>query len=282
MHDIDRTLQEFEMGNQQEYVGESSFANEAYEFGQELMPELGMEANYEWESLQEYGGLNQEDELLQELLSLQSEDELNHFIGGLLSKAAGAASSLVRSPVGQGVGRFLVNLGQKTLPQLGRNLGGKAGGAVGGRLGTALGQRVGGSVGGKVGNWAGNALGTKAGGALGGWAGQKAGNWLSGAAKNVFNLELGGLSQEQAEYELNRAYNRFAYNTARRANMYQRRYPRIPARQIIRRSIYDTAQTYAPGLVYRNNDSNDGADFSEVPTGGRWERRNNTIVIYLD
>lgn len=282
MHDIDRTLQEFEVGNQQEYVGESNFAQETYEFGQEFMPELGMEADQEWETMHEYGELNQEEELLQELLSLQNEEELNHFIGGLLSRAAGAAKSLVRSPVGQGVGKFLVNFGQKTLPQLGQNLGGKAGGALLGRAGTALGQRIGGGVGGKVGGWAGKTIGNKAGGALGNWAGQKAGGWLADTARNIFNLELSGMSQEQAEYELTRAYNRFAYNAARRAGHYQRRYPRLPARQIVRRSIYDAARTYAPGLVYRNDNNYNGTDFTEVPTNGRWERRSNTIVIYLD
>lgn len=273
MHDIDRTLQEFELGNQQEYLGENTFSNEAYEFGNEFMPELNMEADREWESMNEYGPSNQEEELLQELLTIQNEAELNHFIGNLLGKAAAGAGSLLRSPVGQGVGRFLVNLGQKTLPQLGRNIGGKFGGKVGG----AIGQKVGSGLGGKIGNWS----GAKAGSAVGSWAAQNACDWLADAARNIFDLEISGMSQEQAEYEVSRAFSRFALNTARRAGNYQRRYPRLPARQIVRRSIYDAARIYAPGLIDRNSDTNND-NYGSLPAGGRWERRNNTIVIYLD
>jgi hypothetical protein len=96
MHDIDRT--------QMEYSPEvSNFEGESYEFGEQ-----------EWsgESYGETVGETygetvlteaEEAELAGELLEVSNEAELDRFLGKLLSRAARAVGSAIRSPVGQAV-----------------------------------------------------------------------------------------------------------------------------------------------------------------------------------
>ena len=271
MHNIDRTLQEFESGTalNGEFEGyeTSGEYGQEMEYGQEL--EYGQEMEYSQEFGQEFSGETYElageqervmAELAQELLEINSEQELNQFLGNLVSQAAGAASKLLTSPAGQSVGRYLVDFGKQTLPQLGAKYGGQAGAALGGKLGP---------LGAKAGSWA----GTKA----GQWAGGQAGSWVADNAKRVFGLELEMLSPESQELEINRAFVRFASDVARRADRTLRRYPRMGVGMLGRQVLGASAPLYAPGLL----------DGGLQPSGrscrassGTWERRDGAIVLY--
>jgi type IV secretory pathway TrbL component len=116
-------------------------------------------------------------ELAASLLEVTGEAELEQFLGRLISKAAGAAGSALRAPVGRALSGILKNAARAALP----------------RAGTLLGTMIGGS----------------AGGALGGK--------LATAAGPLFGLELEGLSPEDQEFEVARRFVRFAGEAAKHA-----------------------------------------------------------------
>ena len=94
MHDIDRTQLEANM-EYQEFQGEfqgEQFEGEQFEFPGEL---------------QEVFSEGEQMELAAELLEVSNEQELNHFLGNLIRKAAGAIGSAVNSPLGQQLGGIL-------------------------------------------------------------------------------------------------------------------------------------------------------------------------------
>ena len=158
MHDIDRT--------QLEYTPETgSFETEQFEFG---------ETEWSGESV-----LSESDELelASELLSVSNEAELDQFLGGLISKAAGAIGKVVRSPIGQAVGGILKSAAKKALPL--------AGGAIGGYFGGPLGAKI--------------------------------GSGLASAAGSALGLEAEALSQEDREFEGAKQFVRFAANTVQKA-----------------------------------------------------------------
>ena len=294
MHNIDRTLQEFESGAATNGEYENSFETSG-EYGQEMGQEYGNELSGEYgqemsgEFGQEFGQelsgesfeMNNEEEqflgsLLGGLFEVSNEQELNMFLGDLMRKATGAASALVTSPAGQSVGRYLVDLGKNTLPQLGGRYGGQAGANLGGRAGAALGGRLG-PLGARAGQWAGGQAGNYLGSAAGNWAGTQAGNLLANTAQRVFGLELESLSPESQEMEIGRAYVRFATDVARRANRSLRRYPNISPGALGRQVLGASAPSFAPGLL-------DGALQLSGPSRrarqGTWERRNGVVVLY--
>ena len=302
MHNIDRTLQEFESGAAtngefESYETSGEYGHEmGQEYGQEMGQEYGQEMSGEYghEMGQEFGQefgqemsgesfeMNNEEEqflgsLVSGLFEVNNEQELNMFLGDLMRKATGAASALVTSPAGQSVGRYLVDLGKKTLPQLGAQYGGQAGANLGGRAGAALGGRLG-PLGARAGQWAGGQAGNYLGSAAGGWAGTQAGNLLANTAQRVFGLELESLSPESQEMEISRAYVRFATDVARRANRALRRYPNISPGALGRQVLGASAPYLAPGLL-------DGALQLSGPvrrraSSGTWERRNGVVVLY--
>lgn len=177
MHDIDRTVREFEHYEQEtgpvvsydtEFGGDSS--NEFnYEFGDN-------EYNYEGETA--YGGVLQEMqtyeceqavfdeveemELASQLLEVQSDAELDEFLGKLVKRAASAAGKFIKSPVGKQLVGALKGVAKKALP------------IAGAALGNMIVPGVGGAIGGK----------------------------LASAAGSMFGLELEGLSQEDREFEV--------------------------------------------------------------------------------
>jgi hypothetical protein len=73
------------------------------------------------------------------------------------------------------------------------------------------------------------------------------GGKLAGLASNLFELELEGLSNEDKEFEVARAYVRFAGNAANMAarNPQWRNRPR----QVASRATTLAARNYAPGLL---------------------------------
>ena len=126
-----------------------------------------------------------------------------------------------------------------------------------------------------------------AGGALGSFipipgVGTAVGSAVGKAASNLFELELEGLSAEDREFEIARAYVRFAGNAARRsANMRSGN-----STKNARLSVINAARRYAPGLVMRRRaGSRSVADYSDngydsTPSeGGNWYRQGNRIII---
>ncbi len=117
MHDIDRTMMEYE-------------------------PEMEFESDYEYDEF-EYadmeGVLGEAEEmaLAAELLGVMDEAELDQFFGKLFGKIKRAAGKAIRSPVGQALRGILKSAAQKALPALGTVIGGPVGGALGSQLASA-------------------------------------------------------------------------------------------------------------------------------------------------
>lgn len=283
MHNIDRTLQELELGIAGNGEYENAYEN-TYEFGanNELGQAFGQafspEANFEAGNFELAQQENLELEMAYQLMEVSNEMELNQFIGNLMGKALGAArsaaTSFINSPTGKGVGQYLVNFGKQTLPQLATQYGAQAGGALGGRAGAAVGGRIGGSIGSRAGGWAGSKAGNWAGSRVGNWVGSKAGNLIASTAGRVFNLELETMSPENQELEIARSFVRFANDVTRRASQAVRRNPNIGLADLGRQVISSSAGQYAPGLL-------DGAGGRRTGAAqGNWVKRGNTIVLY--
>ncbi|HXH01989.1 MAG TPA: hypothetical protein VNN09_01590 [Candidatus Competibacteraceae bacterium] len=127
MHDIDRTLTEFEPeaeeyeADQFEYYGEPE-TDGVFDEAEEM-------------------------ELAAGLLEVTDEAELDQFLGDLIKKAGRAAGQFVRSSTGQALGGILKGAASKALP------------IVGGALGTAIGGPAGAAIGGKLASTAGRLFG---------------------------------------------------------------------------------------------------------------------------
>lgn len=207
-----------EMESEDEFLNElngmSGEAEYEGEFQNEYQNEYQGEYQGEYQSEAEYGNQelaqeNLEMELATELLSVTNEAELEQFIGKLVRRAAGAVKSFANSAAGKAIGGVLKSAAKKALPILGK------------AAGTFIGGPAGAVVGGKL-------------GAL---------------ASNLFELELEGLSNEDKEFELSRAYVRFANNAVRQAvrNPMIRSNPRIA----VRSAVVSSARRWAPGLLRR-------------------------------
>lgn len=272
MHNTDRTTGEMGYEFEQEYSQEFNQENfELNELGQELENAFEMSNEYSGELAQEYQGEYSgelsgevfheamEMELASELLNVSNEQEMDQFLGKLVRKAAGAVSRFAQSSAGKAVGGFLKSAAKKALPWAGRALGGM----VGGPLGSA--------IGGKLGSY----------------------------ASTLFELELEGLSNEDKEFEIARAYVRFAGDAVRRAA----RNPayRYNPRQAVRSAVVGSARRYAPGFLRRRPRKryypaarpaaayNTPADMNNygnstgaaAPESGSWYREGNQIILNL-
>ncbi|MCE3281750.1 MAG: hypothetical protein K0Q66_487 [Chitinophagaceae bacterium] len=208
----------------------------------EFDQELYGESDMQGEITHNEGTFNEvtEMELASELLTIQSEAELDQFLGKLFKKAVGAASKFAKSSAGKALGGVLKGIAKKALP------------FAGGALGTMI------PIPG-VGTAVGTMLGT--------------------AASNLFELELEGLSPEDREFEVAKAYVRLAGNAARRTSKNQHMQPSTAARQAVLRS----ARRFAPGLLARNNNVQNNFYGDENANGteetGTWFREGNRIVI---
>jgi uncharacterized protein (DUF697 family) len=116
-------------------------------------------------------------ELAAEMLSVTQEAELNHFLGGLIKKAAGAVGKLVSSPMGQQLGGMLKGAAKKALPMAGRAIGDWVAPGAGGSIGERLGQQAG----------------------------------------SMFGLETEGLSHEDREFEVAKQFVRLAADATKNA-----------------------------------------------------------------
>ena len=207
--------QEFEQAIGQELeTGESSL--ETFEFNPEFLGETSGEAQGESFEMNEMSGeLNetQEMEMAHELLEVSNEEELNMFLGSLIKKAGRGLSNFAKSSVGRAIGGALKAVAKKVIPI------------------------------------AGGALGTFVGGPLGGMVGSK----LGSMASNLFELELEGLSPEDREFEVARAYVRFANSAVQRGAAIQRQNPGASAPAVTRQVLASAARQHAPGLLRPRN-----------------------------
>ncbi len=273
MHNIGRTVHEMHEANEFEQEFEQEFENEfeqeSYETGefgsilsnifgetqgeQEFEHEHEFEQEFEQEYEQEQESpFNEtaEMELASELLEVQNEQELEQFLGKLVRGATRAVGNFARSKAGRALGGALKGVARVALPVAGK--------ALGGMFGGPLGSMVGGK--------------------------------LAGLAGKAFGLELEGLSAEDREFEVSRAFVRFAGNAARRASR-NNNWQRQP-RQTVRNALVKAARNHAPGLLTPMNavaggngyqdDDMDGGGGGPITSrrSGRWTKRGNTIVLY--
>lgn len=219
MHNIDRTVGEasYEYNEMNElnpesyeYTGETSNEDEFLNELNEASNEMNEMNEYTGEISGETNELSNEQmemEMATELLEVSNEAEMEQFLGSLIKRAAGAVKSFANSSAGRAIGGFLKSAAKKALPIVGRAAGAFFGGPVGSTIGGQLGSM----------------------------------------ASNLFELELEGLSNEDKEFELSRAYVRFANAAVRQAarNTGFRSNPNIVAKN----AIVSAAKRFAPGLL---------------------------------
>jgi len=220
MHNIGRTVNEAEShefeGHEfegHEFEGENEFEFEGEFEGEsedEFLNELHGESEYhEFEGEAEHESEAMETELATELLEVSNEAELEQFLGGLIKKAAGAVKNFAKSSAGKAVGGFLKSAAKKALP------------IAGSALGNMIVPGLGGAIGGKLGS----------------------------LASSMFELELEGLSNEDKEFEMARAYVRFANDAVRKAARNPNH--RFQPRRVARAATISAARRFAPGLLKR-------------------------------
>jgi hypothetical protein len=240
MHDVDRTVREFEaegefggqevsmdeaetqqgflgsilgslMGQgeqEQGFTQEQGWAGEGEIFGESQEGFLG-------EAYEAEGFLGeaervfdevQEMELAAELLEVNNDQELEYFLGKLIKTAGRAIGGIARSPIGQALGPVLKKVAKTALPM------------AGAALGNMVLPGVGGAIGGK----------------------------LASAAGNLFGLELEGLSQQDREFEVARRFVRLAGAATQRAIKAP---PSVPVQRVVRSALITAARKHAPGLL---------------------------------
>ena len=226
MHDVDRTLREFEGtemefealeaetheneqflgsvlgsvlgGEVGEYESHEQFLGEAeYESHEQFLGEIGAEAVFDEVHEMELAG---------ELLEVSNEAELEYFLGKLIKGAGKAIGGFVKSPIGKALGGALKSVAKKALP------------IAGSALGNLVLPGVGGAIGGK----------------------------LASAAGNLFGLELEGLSPQDREFEVARRFVRFAGAAAGKA---ARTPPSIAPMKAAKVAVVSAARRHAPGLL---------------------------------
>ena len=121
MHDIDRTLTEFEP-EMEEYFETDQSEFEEYEYGDS-------EGVFDEAT---------EMDMASELLAVSDEAELDQFLGGLIKKAGRAIGKFVKTPTGQALKGILKGAAKKYLPTVAGALGTAFGGPVGAALGSQL------------------------------------------------------------------------------------------------------------------------------------------------
>ena len=143
MHDIDRTLMEYE----------SDYEDYEDEFEDEFESDYDSEYEYEDEFEDEYfdseGVFSEEEEmqLAAELLAVSDDEELEQFLGKLIKRVGRKVKKFAKSSTGRALGRILKGAAKKALPIAGRAIGtafgGPAGGAIGGKLASTAGRLFG-------------------------------------------------------------------------------------------------------------------------------------------
>jgi uncharacterized protein (DUF697 family) len=169
-------------------------------------------------------------ELTAELLEISSEEELEEFLGKMFKGIAKGVGGIFRSPVFKAIGGVLKGVAKKALP------------VVGGALGSFVAPGVG------------TALGSK----------------LGSLASGLFEMELEGMSQEQAQFEVARRFVRLAATSAAQAAQAP---PGAPPAKVARVAITQAARQHAPGLLRGMSAGASGAAMRRPPSGHGGRRR---------
>lgn len=201
------------------------------------MDEWEMESLEASELEMESGVLSEaeEMELAAELLGVQSEEEMEQFLGNLFRKVAGGIGSVMRNPAIRALGGMLKPLAGKLLPM------------AGAALGNMVVPGLGGAVGGKLASMAGSALG----------------------------LELEGLSNEEAEFEVARKIVRLSSVAARRTMDAPKS---LSPEQAARKGFTCAIRIVVPTLPRYWKRM--GATVVSGRDAGRWTRRGRNIVLH--
>lgn len=207
MHDIGRTVRETYETNY-EQDHEHPFQAEATDYAvQEYENPWANESDYE---LYEGVTFNEqmEMELATELLEVQTEEELDQFLGKLIRRAAPqGVRNFLQSNAGRALGGVLKRVAKHALPIAGKVVGGMFGGPLGAKIGGGIGK----------------------------------------FATRAFGLELEGLSAEDQEFELSKAFVRFAATAARGVQADPK--ARSQPKNAVKAGIIRAARVHAPGLL---------------------------------
>lgn len=226
-----------------EFESELEFEDE-FEFEQEsdgYGQEFSDEFDMEFLNDQEgEGEESMEMEIAGELLTVSNEQELDQFLGSLARKAGRAASNFARSRAGQLVKGALKKIAKKALPIAGKAIGTYFGGAKGGSIGQDLGR----------------------------------------TATRLFELELEGLSPEDQEFEISKAYVRFAKAAMQKGANLARSGAGSSPQQIAKAALKNAASQHAPGLLANRSGKGRSGGSSGRNRKGNWLRKGNTIVLY--
>lgn len=132
MHDIDRTLMEYEMeADDYEYDDEYETEYAAYDDEYDDEYEAGY---YDTEVFDE----DEVEALAAELLGVTDDAELEQFLGKLIKRAGRKVRKFVKSRAGRALGRTLKGIAKKALPIVGGAVGSVVGGPAGGAIGSQL------------------------------------------------------------------------------------------------------------------------------------------------
>jgi hypothetical protein len=187
----------------------------------------------------------QETELALELLEVDSEAELEEFLGNLMNKAVQAGKGILATKDMQAVGSILKGAARKSLPHIGRAIGGHFGGRK--------------------------------------WA-KRGGGFATGVGK-LFGLELEGLSGEDQEFEMAKGYVRFAGNTVRNmSNMANSRNPPAAARNAAAAAARVHAPGLLAGAGGQaqavGRPASAAMPLPSSGQSGKWMRRGRKIILY--
>jgi uncharacterized protein (DUF697 family) len=144
MHDIDRTLTEFE-------AGMDAFTADEFTYD--------VAETYKGSGPGEVFDEAEEMELAAELLGVTDEAELDQFLGKLLQSAGRNIGKFINSPIGRKVGGMLKNVARQALPTAGSALGGLAATGIGAAAGVPIPPQVGSAGGGQLATAAGSMFG---------------------------------------------------------------------------------------------------------------------------
>jgi uncharacterized protein (DUF697 family) len=285
MHNIDRTVNEANY----EY-NEMEFNPETYEYNGELGQEAGGSYEMENEFLNELNEMNGE-------YSGEVNGEYANEYSGEFGYETNEMNEMNQEVMETELATELLSVSNEAeLDQFLGKLIKKAAGAVKSFAKSSAGRALGGIL-----KSAAKAALPIVGGALGGLvgpAGAALGGKLGSMASNLFELELEGLSNEDKEFELSRAYVRFANDAVRRAirNPRFRTYPRqavrnavivsakrwapgLLRRRLVRNPYYGRTTQYSnPGYAYRNQNV---SSYGNQQGSGTWYRQGNQIIINL-
>ncbi len=246
MHDIDRTLREQEYADEMDFgqeLGDGAYAGE-YGYSSDEMDGFGNEFSQDFNQEFDFEFMYEDElpeslemELAYELLSVSNEQELDQFLGKLIKKAGRAVGKFARSSAGRAIGGMLKSVAKKALP------------IAGSALGTFVGGPLGGALGGKLGSM----------------------------ATKLFELELEGMSPEDQELEISKAYVRFANKALKQGASVAQNNPGASPQQVAKAAIKKAASQYAPGLLAG---SGRGSRSALRGRKGTWVRKGRTIVLY--